>query len=479
MNSVPQHRDWILGTTNFGALTLAVLFPLLLMSARPAHAQTETVLHNFTGPDGAYPKSNLTSDGKGNFYGTTFEGGASNSGAVFELSPNGSGGWNETVLYSFTGGPGFANPSSYVIFDRAGNLYGTTQSGTANIYGVVFELSPVGESWTETVLYNFTNWDGGGATPYSGLIFDPAGNLYDTTKNGGSGGGGTVFELSPSGGGWTEQVIYNTDQIYAGLTMDTTGNIFGASNSTVFELSPNGTGGWNPTVLHTFTGGSEDGGVTLSTPVLDKAGNLYGTTYDGGAKNDGTVYKLSPGKTGTWTEQILYSFKGGKKDGSLPPKGIVFDAAGNIYGTTTSGGTFGDGTVYELVVPVGTGGYTEKVLWSFNGTDGATPGSSLLLDAAGNFYGTTGGGGSSYMGVVFEVNPSGKTTTTTLTSSPNPSTYGQAVTYTTVVTPMPPDGETISFMKGKTVLGTGTLSGGSASFITSALPVGKNAVTAV
>ena len=264
----------------------------------------------------------------------------------------------------------------------------------------------------------------------------------------------------------------------AGLAMDADGNIFGTTEKTVFELSPNGNGGWNSTVLHTFTGAPKDGQYAESTPVLDQAGNLYGTTEYGGAANQGTVYELSPGN-GTWTEYVLYSFKGGKKDdGGYPFGGIAFDASGNIYGTTLNGGKYGGGTVYELVAPVGKGSYKEKVLWSINGTDGSEPYDALILDSAGNLYGTTEGGGQYGGGVVFEVTPPAATATT-LTSSPNPSTYGQAVTFAAVVAPAPTDGETVSFMKGKTVLGTGSLSGGSASFTTSTLPLGGNAVTAV
>ncbi len=347
---------------NRGALTLAVIALLVLIAARPAQAQTETVLYSFTGgSDGGSPAYRLTSDGAGNFYGTTFEGGEEYGlgyGTVFELSPNGGEGWKETVLYSFKGGVDGSNPSSYVIFDSAGNLYGTTGSGGEKGNGVVFELSPEGKEWKETVLYRFTGTDG--ANPANGLIFDPAGNLYGTTQNG-PGGNPIVFELSPSGGAWTEQVIYAIVNpllvgLPNGLTMDAAGNIFGTTNFTVFELSPNGSGGWNPTLLHTFTGGTKDGAYALGTLVLDQAGNLYGTTENGGAFGEqfggyGTVYKLSPEKKGSKVK-ILHSFKGDPKDGVAPVAGIVFDASGNLYGTTYEGGKSGLGTVFELVAPV-------------------------------------------------------------------------------------------------------------------------------
>jgi uncharacterized repeat protein (TIGR03803 family) len=388
-----------------GALTLTALSALLLSAARPAQSSTEIVLYNFTGgSDGGAPTSRLTFDGTGNIYGTTQYGGLG-FGTVFELSPNGKRGWNETVLYSFTGGADGAYPLySYVIFDSAGNLYGTTIDGGANGYGVAFELSPAGRSWTETVLYNFCSHAGcaDGANPVNGLIMDPAGNLYGTTN--GSVVEGTVFELSPSGGGWKEQVIYLVGvNNVPGLTMDVDGNIFGTSTSTAFELSPNGNGGWTPMVIHTFAGGLKDGSLPEGAPVLDKRGNIYGATYSGGAKNNGTVYKLSHGKKG-WTEKILHPFKGGTRDGANPYSGSVLDAAGDIYGTTSVGGKSNDGTVYELVAPVGKGSYKEKLLWSFNAADGYYPLGSLILDSAGNLYGTA-GGGSSGAGVVFEVTP--------------------------------------------------------------------------
>jgi uncharacterized repeat protein (TIGR03803 family) len=462
---------------------------LLLIAARPAQAQTETVLWNFTGGgDGDGPLSSLASHG-GNFYGTTTYGGAecegqdpSGCGTVFELSPNGSGGWNETVLYSFCSAPNCADGSipefSFVIFDGAGNLYGTTVGGGAHGFGVVFELSPVGGSWTETVLHSFAgNPDGWG--PQGRLIRDPAGNLYGTTHYGGS-GFGTVFELSPSVGGWTEQVIYDVDSSFpGGLTIDSAGNIFGIGHSTAFELSPNGSGGWTPTVIHTFTGGPQDGNLPEGTLVFDRAGNLYGTTIAGGANGFGTVYELSPGVTG-WTENILYSFKDTGQDGFWPTGGIVFDAAGNIYGTTSRGGATGDGTVFELAAPVDGGSYSERILWSFNDTGGAFPCCSLILDSAGNYYGTTYQGGSTNGGVVFEVSHA-ITTTTTIVSGLNPSIYGQAVTFTAAVTSIdgaPPNGESVTFFSGSAVLGTAPLSGGAASLRTSALLVGVSTITA-
>ncbi|MGD0214438.1 MAG: choice-of-anchor tandem repeat GloVer-containing protein [Terriglobales bacterium] len=409
------------------SLTLALLSALvlmailILMTAPPAAAQTETLLYAFTGgTDGGQPFAHLASDGAGNFYGTTAVGGLG-YGTVFEVSPNGNGGWNETVLHAFTDGADGGYPlASPVIFDSHGNIYGTTAKGGANGFGVFFELSPAGKSWNETVLYNFASGVGG-VYPFNGLIMDSAGNFYGTDNVYQSGHAITegVFELSQSGGSWTEKVIYDNEVAVAnfgggGLTMDSAGNIFGISSGgflpqIVFELSPNGHGVWKSTVLHSFAKRYYAEGA----PVLDKSGNLYGTTASGGASNNGTVYKLSPGKNGKWTEDVVYAFKGGTQDGSAPNAGIVFDAAGNIYGTTAGGGPSNDGTVFELVAPGGKGNhqYREKVLWSFNGADGSQPFGSLILDSAGNIYGVAPFGDNrgctndTGCGVVFEVTP--------------------------------------------------------------------------
>jgi len=357
-------------------------------------APFETVLYNFTGgSDGGNPTSGLTFDGAGNLYGTTTSGGLG-YGTVFELSPNGTGGWNQTTIYSFCSAPNCTDgsyPESYLILDSVGNLYGTANNGGENGAGVVFELSPGESGWTETVLYSFGSIGGYADRPIGGLgglIMDPAGNLYGPTYVWEL-DYGTVFELSPSGGGWAEQDISPWPS-YSGLTMDAAGNIFGSASPVVFELSPNGSGGWNFTVLYTFPKG------TAVEGMLDQAGNLYGTAANGHKRKNGIVFELSPGENG-WTEKILYSFKG-----NVPSAGMVFDAAGNIYGTTFYSGY---GTVFELVAPVGEGSYKEKVLWSFNGTDGSEPFDRPVLDNAGNLYGTASDGGLYTYGVVFEVTP--------------------------------------------------------------------------
>lgn len=381
------------------AFTLLLLPVLTVCSAQ---AQTETVLYNFGGGnDGGVPNSSLIGDSAGNLYGTTQYGGLG-YGTVFELSPNGHGGWNESVLYSFTGGADGEYPLSSLLLDASGNLYGTTIDGGANFWGAVFELTRSGAGWNETVLYNFCSQPScsDGANPLSGLVRDAAGNIYGMTNN--NSFPGVVYQLSLSARGWIEKPIYSVDTTNdPGLTIDAAGNLFGTSGSTVFCLSPTN-GGWIHQVLHTFAGYPKDGGIPEGSPVLDKYGNVYGATYDGGAQNYGIVFKLVHGKQG-WSEHILYSFAGA--DGQYPYSGVVLDSADNLFGTTSQGGSSGSGTVYGLIRS-SSGSYLERVLVNFDQTNGEFPTASLILDSTHRLYGTTQSGGSSGAGVVFRVSPS-------------------------------------------------------------------------
>ena len=451
-----------------GAMTLAALTALLLIAARSAQAQTEAVLYNFTGGnDGSTPQSKLVFQG-GNLYGTTKLGGLG-SGTVFELSPNGTGGWSETVLYNFCSVSNCAdgaNPTySYVTFDSAGNMYGTTFAGGANGFGTVFELSPQGSTWTETVLYSFAN-SPDGENPVNGLIVDSAGNMYGTTYNGGSAGFGTVFELSPAAGNWTEKVIYEMHSNYAGLVMDGSGNIYGTNHKAAFKLTPNGSGGWKSAVISGFGSAVNPNG----TLVLDSAGNLYGTTYLGGNGN-GNVFKLSH-SGGKWVKTSLYTF--GATTPNRPLGGLVFDSQGNLYGTTTAGGIHHAGDAYELV-SLGGGKYKFRVLQPFDGENGGMPLSSLVLDSSGYLYGTCSVGGVDGYGVLAEFNANATVTTTTISAVPNPAQSGATVTFTATVTPAPPDGELITFE----AIGQAPLSGGKAVFQTSVLPLGYTKVRAI
>ena len=322
----------------------------------------------------------------------------------------------ETILHTFSIFSDGVNPFGGLIADSQGNLYGTTENG-GNGNGVVFELIPSQNgTWSEQVLYKFSGPPSDGASPSGALIFDGLGNLYGTTQGGGTYGAGTVFELLPGAGGvWSEKVLYTfrpqsfggTDgfNLYAdGLVMDGAGNLYGTTNSggtscycgTVFEVSPGANGTWTEKVIYRFTGRNDGGGSFGTSPVLDAGGNLYGVTNSGGAHDYGVVYELVRGAAGSWTEKVLYSFPGGN-GGASPLGKLVFDSAGNLYGTTYY-------TAYELS-PTSTGPWTIKTLHSFaGGTDGANVQSGLVFDKAGNLYGTSYRGGKHY-GTVFELIP--------------------------------------------------------------------------
>lgn len=272
----------------------------------------EQVLHNFGANDidGRYPGATLTFDSAGNLYGTTQEGGLKNVGVVFELTPySGGAGWSEKILYSLPyKDKHWADTNYPLTMDAAGNLYGVTNIGGANDAGYVFELSSTSTGrWNLTTLYSFGVYTGPGpAVPFSGVVFDSAGNLYGVSANGGTEGSGTVYELSPSvGGGWTETTLVNFPSSCSpaclpesGITVDSSGNIFGTAAATgtigtSYEVSPNGDGTWTLSILHNFGGGT-DGAYPGSGTLLDVSGNLYGTTLEGGgAKGRGTVFEIT------------------------------------------------------------------------------------------------------------------------------------------------------------------------------------------
>jgi len=321
-----------------------------------------TPLYSFQGGnDGANPRARVIVGPDGGLYGTTTEGGGSGCyqgvgcGTVFSLRPlpractTALCPWTETVLYRFTGGNDGASPTSEVIFDHAGNLYGTTYAGGRNGAGTVFQLTPSGSGWTESVLYSFSGF-GGGLNPAAGLIFDSAGNLYGTTTGGGQGGNGTVYQLTPSGLGWTEKTIYlfqgGTDgsNPQASLVLDRSGNLYGTSSATVYELSPSN-GGWAFSVIYNLTSGI----FFNSALSMDASGNLYGANGGGGDYGYGLIFKLAP-SNGTWAPTVLYQFTGGG-DGTYPT-GAVPDAKGNLFGTTYGGGANGNyGVVFEVPAP--------------------------------------------------------------------------------------------------------------------------------
>jgi uncharacterized repeat protein (TIGR03803 family) len=324
------------------------------------------------GNDGAEPEASVTIGPDGNLYGTnTLGSGQSNYGTVFKLSPPASVckstlcPWTETILYRFTGGSDGGVPSGPVVFDGAGNLYGTTYNGGVTCgpgysCGVVFKLTRSGSSWTESVLHAFSG-SPDGANPGGALVFDHAGNLYGTSSSGGSANDGIVFQLSPSGSGWTENIIHSFDYFddgagpQGGVIFDSAGNLFGntafapAGNGTVFELTPSG-GQWSFSQLYALTSGQSGPPGPLGPLAIDAAGNLYGMTFEGGIGNCiyscGTVFKLAP-SAGAWVYTLLYEFTGGT-DGGLPYDGVILDRNGNLYGTASARGARGEETVFEI-----------------------------------------------------------------------------------------------------------------------------------
>ena len=393
---------------------MAVL--ILLVTMATYALGKESVLYSFCAhpgcSDGSYPEAGVILDKAGNLYGTTNAGG-SGAGTVFTFTASSG---ELSTIYAFTGGEDGLGPNS-LAFDKKGNLYGTTEYGggaggcSNGGCGTIFELSLVSGTWTKNVLYRFAGGTDG-SIPQAGVILDPHGNLYGTTWQGGTGGFGTVFELEHSESGWTEILLHtfsgnDGSAPISGLIRDRSGNLYGTTSQggsanvgTAFRLSHNKEG-WKETVLHSFTGSDGDGAVPYAGSLaLDSAGNLYGTTSAGGSVNSGTVFELIRPKSRAVTESILYSFPGGSS-GSAPYTGVIIDTAGNRYETTSIGGKRGDGTVFYLK-NVG-GKWTEKVLYSFDGPNGSEPIGNLVFGDSGVLYGTTSEYGAHGAGELYEI----------------------------------------------------------------------------
>lgn len=336
------------GTTNAGgAYGAGTIFKVTATG-------NEIVLHSFKGgTDGANPQASLVMDAVGNLYGTTNAGGPSGAGTVFKVTAKG----RETVLYSFTGKADGANPQASLVMDAAGNLYGTASAGGSNGNGTVFSLAPkkTGGRLSEKVLYSFGKGTDG-AIPVASVTFDAAGNLYGTTSAGGAYGYGIVFRLKPSKSGWVKTVLHNFQNgsdgavPYAGLIFDKSGNLYGAATEggtggggTVFQLTPS-KGHWKFAVLYGLPGWGISG--SYRNLFLDASGDIYATTHCDGYENSGTVYKLTHSGE-TWTYKSLYVFIGGS-DGQFSFSSPVFDKRGNLYGTTKQGGANGYGVVFKV-----------------------------------------------------------------------------------------------------------------------------------
>ncbi|MHB8455976.1 MAG: choice-of-anchor tandem repeat GloVer-containing protein [Acidiferrobacterales bacterium] len=367
--------------------------------------QSEAILYNFGAPnsgDANKPSSDLVMDSNGNLYGTTIAGGANNTGAVFKITPSGT----ETILHNFgpigTTSDGTGPSTSSLVLDGSGNLYGTTQNGGLYGGGTVFKITPSG---TETILYNFPGTSFPGSDfPVGHLAIDGSGNLYGTTQMGGSTGKGTVFEITPSG---TETILYNFSGPVPGgglgaptigLVMDSSGNLYGAANEAGFASGYGLCGTTStPTVVVfklTPSGNISTGSCTysLSELMIDSSGNLYGTTPN----SNGEIYKITP----SLVAYSIYSFSGDKNSsGTINHSDLLMDGSGNLYGTTSNDGANGVGSVFKLT-PAG----AETTVYSFkNSGDGAFPMAGLVMDSSGNLYGTTSLGGTNGGGTVFKI----------------------------------------------------------------------------
>jgi len=404
------------------AILATVAAVAILVSA--TSASSTKIIYSFAGGnDGEYLDTDLVIDSAGNLYGSTVQGGDFSSGTVFQLSPSGTG-WTHTVLYSFTSGTDGAEPYKGVTLDAHGNIYGTAVAGGGGSCeggcGVVFKLTNSGGTWTQTVIHQFTGGSDGSG-PGSGVTFDQQGNLYGMTPTGGTYGLGVIYQLQPQANGtWTLNVIHTFtggDDGSTGsagrLILDHAGNLYGVAtfggangHGVAFEIT-RGQTGWTLLPLYAFKD-QPDGASPYGGLIFDKAGNLYGTTYYAGVHDVGTVYKLTHAN-GKWIETVLYSFKGrnkGSNDGSSPFSTLVSDQAGSLYGTTSAGGTQCDCGVIFKVSPNANGTWTETVSYAFPGAPGAGyVYNGMVADGAGNLYGATTHGGPANDGTIYKFTP--------------------------------------------------------------------------
>jgi uncharacterized repeat protein (TIGR03803 family) len=386
----------------------------------PARHPALTTLASFGGPDGSRPEADLIFDAAGDLFGTTGFGGPSGFGTVFEIANNGGGYASApTTIGSFTGTDG-KHPFADLITDAAGDLFGTTYGGGANRSGTVFEIANTGGGYASapTTLVTFSGADG--KNPECGLITDAAGDLFGTTLGGGPNGDGTVFEIAKTQDGYasapTTLVSFdftNGENPAAGLIADSAGDLFGTTVGggangnfgTVFEIVKTTDGYASaPTTLVSFTG--HDGYGPVGGLMVDTAGDLFGTTYGGGANGYGTVFEIAKTADGyASTPTTLVSFT--SSDGAGPQGSLIIDAAGDLFGTTYRGGTDGYGTVFEIAKTYTGYASAPTTLVNFTVANGAYPDGALATDAAGNLYGTTVYGGKHNEGTVFEITNSG------------------------------------------------------------------------
>lgn len=389
------------------ATALAILF---LAGVCAAHAQTLTVIHSFAGGSGGdEPLAGVTLDAHGNLYGMTAFGGLEDGGAAYKLSPHGSS-WIYSQLYSFTSTSGDI-PIAKLLIGQNGSLYGSATAGGTFDSGTVFNLQPPPRAcasascpWQATVLHNFA-LSSDGSQPHT-ITFDSSGNIYGTTAAGGAAGLGTVYKLTRSQG-WERSVLTDFQGTgagapYAGVILDASGNLYGAGYGnypgTVFEITNSG----DVQVLHQFD--HSDGIDPFYGLVLDGQGNVYGqTAFEGSGGNGGTVFELSP-SGGNWTFNLLYSLPGKVNNGTIGAPALTMDAQGNLYGTTFGNGAHNYGSVFKLTPSAS--GWLFTDLYDFTGgNDGCAPWSDVVMDSAGNLYGTASGCGEHDAGTVWELTP--------------------------------------------------------------------------
>jgi len=385
---------------------------LLTVGMGAAHGTTLTTLVSFTGSNGAYPgfgpQAGLLLDTSGNLFGTTISGGSGGRGTVFKLTKATN--YSFATLLNFNGTNGGGSIAD-LMADSSGNLYGTTTSGGSYYSGNAFKLTKTASSYTASTLATFTG--GNGQAPASGLTADANGNLFGSTNGGGTTGYGTVYELVKGSSGYTTKTLANFSETNGGnpfgdLVVDNSGNLFGTTNNagpggngTVFELVKTASGYTLQTLVSfNVTNGANPYGSLL----LDNNGDLFGTTYDGGPNDAGTVFKLT--KASGYKLSTLGTFTAGN---GVIAGGLIQDAVGNLFGTTLGnvnrGGGANVGTVFELAK--GTSDYKLNTLVTFNGINGASPYAGLVADSNGDLYGTTSQGGKSGNGTVFKVSGSG------------------------------------------------------------------------
>lgn len=375
------------------------------------------VIYSFAGDeDGEYADTDLEVDRAGNIYGSTVLGGDFGGGTVFQLTHT-PGGWMHSVLYSFTGGADGGEPYKGVTLDRHGNLYGTAVTGGSGSCeggcGVVYKLTNSGGTWAQSVIHAFTGGDDGSG-PGARVTLDRNGDVYGMAPTGGANGLGTIYKIHPHRGEWIFQVIHtftggpDGSSGSAGRMMLSHGRLYGAATTggqygsgVIFELTPTPVGEWDFRVLYPFHG-QPDGSFPYGALARAASGRFYGTTYYGGDNGIGAVYELTPRFVGEWDERVLYSFQKGT-DGNSPISNVVFDAIGNLYGTTSEGGS-GSGTMFKLT-PAG-GQWIESIVHPFEGPpDGAFPYNGMVPNHDGHFYGATVHGGDNDDGAIYEFVP--------------------------------------------------------------------------